>query len=141
MRLERAATSSRLPPLRVGREGRGDGGVTMRGLFVGADLRLWESRTRSIRMDGMVTSLRLETLFWMKLEEIAASEDMNLPQLLTRLYDEAVEEGRSLSNFASFLRVCCLRFADAEATSAEEAQGRARTPLGVGCASPSTPRA
>ena len=84
-------------------------------LFVGADPRLWENRTRSIRMDGMVTSLRLESLFWMKLEEIAVSEALNLPQLLRRLYDEAMDEGHDLGNFASFLRVCCLRFADLEA--------------------------
>lgn len=86
-------------------------------LFAGADPRLWESQTRSIRMDGMVTSLRLEAMFWRTLEEIAAGEDLNLPQLLHRLYDEAVAEGHELGNFASFLRVCCLRFADLKARS------------------------
>ncbi|MDD2869982.1 ribbon-helix-helix domain-containing protein [Neomegalonema sp.] len=84
-------------------------------LFAGADPELWASRTRSIRMDGMVTSLRLESLFWMKLEEIAAGEALNLPQLLRRLSDEAMDEGHDLENFASFLRVCCLRFADLQA--------------------------
>ncbi len=81
-------------------------------LFVGADSQLWESQTRSIRMDGMVTSVRLESMFWMVLEDIAARDDMNVPQLLHQLYNESIDEGHDLGNFTSFLRVCCLRFID-----------------------------
>ena len=60
----------------------------------------------------MVTSVRLETMFWMVLEEIAAREDLNVPQLLHQLYNESIDEGHDLGNFTSFLRVCCLRFTD-----------------------------
>lgn len=81
-------------------------------LFIGADPQLWESQTRSIRMDGMVTSVRLENMFWTILEEIAAQEDLNVPQLLHQLYNESIDEGHDLGNFTSFLRVCCLRFID-----------------------------
>ncbi|WP_151719715.1 ribbon-helix-helix domain-containing protein [Gemmobacter serpentinus] len=81
-------------------------------LFVGADPQLWESQTRSIRMDGMVTSVRLENMFWMVLEEIATRDDLNVPQLLHQLYNESIDEGHDLGNFTSFLRVCCLRFTD-----------------------------
>ncbi|WP_112313202.1 ribbon-helix-helix domain-containing protein [Pseudogemmobacter bohemicus] len=81
-------------------------------VFIGADPQLWESQTRSIRMDGMVTSVRLENMFWMVLEEIAAREDLNVPQLLHQLYNESIDEGHDLGNFTSFLRVCCLRFID-----------------------------
>lgn len=81
-------------------------------LFIGADSQLWESQTRSIRMDGMVTSVRLENMFWMVLEEIAARDDLNVPQLLHQLYNESIDEGHDLGNFTSFLRVCCLRFTD-----------------------------
>lgn len=81
-------------------------------LFIGANSHLWESQTRSIRMDGMVTSVRLETMFWTVLEEIAAKDDMNLPQLLHQLYNESIDEGHDLGNFTSFLRVCCLRYID-----------------------------
>jgi predicted DNA-binding ribbon-helix-helix protein len=81
-------------------------------LFNGANSHLWESQTRSIRMDGMVTSVRLETMFWTVLEEIAAKDDMNVPQLLHQLYDESIDEGHDLGNFTSFLRVCCLRYID-----------------------------
>jgi predicted DNA-binding ribbon-helix-helix protein len=81
-------------------------------LFIGANSQLWESQTRSIRMDGMVTSVRLETMFWSVLEEVAAKDDMNVPQLLHQLYNESIDAGHDLGNFTSFLRVCCLRFID-----------------------------
>ena len=81
-------------------------------LFIGANSQLWESQTRSIRMDGMVTSVRLETMFWTVLEGVAAKDDMNVPQLLHQLYNESIDEGHDLGNFTSFLRVCCLRYID-----------------------------
>lgn len=81
-------------------------------LFIGADPKLWESVTRSIRMDGMVTSVRLEHMFWNVLEDIAARQDLNVPQLLHQLYNESIDEGHDLGNFTSFLRVCCVRFID-----------------------------
>lgn len=81
-------------------------------LFIGANSQLWESQTRSIRMDGMVTSVRLETMFWTILDEVAAKDDMNVPQLLHQLYNESIDAGHDLGNFTSFLRVCCLRFVD-----------------------------
>lgn len=63
-------------------------------------------------MDGMVTSVRLETMFWTVLDEIAARDDMNVPQLLHQLYNESIDAGHDLGNFTSFLRVCCLRYID-----------------------------
>ncbi|MCZ4352821.1 ribbon-helix-helix domain-containing protein [Roseovarius aestuarii] len=81
-------------------------------LFIGADPELWESVTRSFRMDGMVTSVRLEHMFWNVLEDIAARQDLNVRQLLHQLYNESIDEGHDLGNFTSFLRVCCLRFID-----------------------------
>ncbi|WP_339110084.1 ribbon-helix-helix domain-containing protein [Thioclava sp. GXIMD4216] len=81
-------------------------------LFVGARSDLWESQTRSIRMEGMVTSVRLEKAFWMVLEEIAERDSMNVPQLLHQLYNESLDEGHDIGNFTSFLRVCCLRYID-----------------------------
>lgn len=81
-------------------------------VFVGAEANLWESQTRSFRMDGMVTSVRLENLFWSVLEDLAAKDDLNVPQLLHQLYNESIDEGHDLGNFTSFLRVCCLRFID-----------------------------
>ncbi|MEB8386020.1 ribbon-helix-helix domain-containing protein [Rhodobacteraceae bacterium KMM 6894] len=85
-------------------------------LFIGADPKLWESVTRSFRMDGMVTSVRLEHMFWNVLEDIAGRQDLNVPQLLHQLYNESIDEGHDLGNFTSFLRVCCMRFIDLQLT-------------------------
>uniref|UniRef100_UPI003BAA975B ribbon-helix-helix domain-containing protein n=1 Tax=Stappia sp. TaxID=1870903 RepID=UPI003BAA975B len=79
-------------------------------LFIEADPALWDSTTRSLRIERMVTSVRLENFFWAILEEIAARDGMNLVQLITRLHGESIEAGHDLGNFASFLRVCCGRY-------------------------------
>ena len=81
-------------------------------LFINADPALWASHTRSFRMDGMVTSVRLEDMFWRALETIGARDDLTVPQLLHRLYNESLDAGHDIGNFTSFLRVCCLRFLD-----------------------------
>lgn len=81
-------------------------------LFINADPALWTSHTRSFRMDGMVTSVRLEEMFWRALETIGQRDDLTVPQLLLRLYNESLDAGHDIGNFTSFLRVCCLRFLD-----------------------------
>lgn len=79
-------------------------------IFVKANPHLYESRARSIRLHGAVTSIRLENLFWNALAEIAARDGMSTSQLITKLYDELVEYRGEIDNFTSFLRVCCLRY-------------------------------
>lgn len=79
-------------------------------LFIGADALLWQSVTRSLRIDGVVTSVRLENFFWSALEEIAGRDEMSVSRLLGKLYEESRTEGHDLDNFASFLRVCCGRY-------------------------------
>ncbi|MDC0738183.1 ribbon-helix-helix domain-containing protein [Cognatishimia sp. SS12] len=79
-------------------------------LFIDANPALWESHTRSFRIEGMVTSVRLEARFWSTLEDIADRDGLSLPQLFQRLYRESVDAGHDIGNFASFLRVCCLRY-------------------------------
>ncbi len=79
-------------------------------LFIGADSQLWQSYTRSLRIDGVVSSVRLEQFFWSSLEEIAFRDDMTVNSLITKLYFESIDEGHDLGNFTSFLRVCCGRY-------------------------------
>ena len=45
-------------------EGRRQGGSAMCQIFAGQDPINYECETRSIRIDGHVTSIRLEHLFW-----------------------------------------------------------------------------
>lgn len=79
-------------------------------LFIGADPALWESQTRSMRLEGVCTSVRLEAFFWNVLEEIGDRDRLGLSQLISQLSREWVESGRDVDNFASFLRVCCGRY-------------------------------
>ncbi|KAB2683896.1 MULTISPECIES: ribbon-helix-helix domain-containing protein [Brucella/Ochrobactrum group] len=79
-------------------------------LFIGANPELWQSVTRSLRIDGVVTSVRLENFFWWALEDIAARDDLTVNRLIGKLYNESRNEGHDLDNFASFLRVCCGRY-------------------------------
>ncbi|MCG8636810.1 MAG: ribbon-helix-helix domain-containing protein [Desulfobacterales bacterium] len=79
-------------------------------LFINADSELWKSRTRSLRIDGVSTSIRIENFFWSTLKEIAARDRMTVSQLITRLYYESIDAEHDLGNFTSFLRVCCARY-------------------------------
>ncbi len=96
-------------------------------LFIGADSDLWRSRTKSLRIDGVATSIRIEDFFWQTLDEIANRDDMTVNQLITRLYFEAIDEGHDMGNFTSFLRVCCARFLSLAAD--QEIDRSAQTPL------------
>jgi multiple sugar transport system ATP-binding protein len=49
-------------------------------------------------------------LFWQVLEEIAARDCMTVTQLATKLHDEVCDAHGNIENFASFLRVSCLRY-------------------------------
>ena len=79
-------------------------------LFINADPELWVSKSHSLRIDGMVTSIRMENTFWDVLAELAQRDGMNVPQLVTRLYHESIDAGHDLGNFTSFLRVCAMRY-------------------------------
>ena len=42
-------------------------------IYSGAEPELFELKTRSVRLDGVVTSIRLEAIFWQLLEEIGGN--------------------------------------------------------------------
>ncbi|MGR2736994.1 ribbon-helix-helix domain-containing protein [Billgrantia sp. Q4P2] len=79
-------------------------------LFIGAEPGLWEPQTRSMRLDGVSTSVRLERFFWKVLEEVGRRDGLSLSQLVAKLSRECAEAGHDPANFASFLRVCCGRY-------------------------------
>ncbi|WP_322095445.1 ribbon-helix-helix domain-containing protein [Paraburkholderia bannensis] len=91
-------------------------------VYVNADPILYESRTRALRIHGVVTTVRLENLFWDVLQEIANREKMTTTQFAVKLYDELLAlRGEDPLNFASFLRVCCLRYLSTSAARNEAA--------------------
>jgi len=94
-------------------------------IFIRAHPDSYASETRSLRLHGAATSVRLERLFWSVLEEIAERDGMRVNQLIERLYDELVEYRGEAANFTSFLRVCCLRY------ELLQADGRIPTDAGV----------
>ena len=79
-------------------------------IFISADPASYESRTRSVRLHGVVTSIRLEHLYWEVLEEIARRDAMSVVHLIEKLYDELVTARGGVGNFTSFLRVSALRY-------------------------------
>lgn len=79
-------------------------------VFISANPDSYASRTRSVRLHGVVTSIRLENLYWDVLEEIGLRDGMTVVGLIERLYDELVQARGEVGNFASFLRVCALRY-------------------------------
>src|SRR5690606_4542909 len=79
-------------------------------IFVRAHPDSYAPETRSLRLHGVATSVRLERLFWAVLEEIATRDGMRVNQLIERLYDELIQYRGEAANFTSFLRVCCLRY-------------------------------
>ncbi len=78
--------------------------------FVKADPILYEQRTRTIRIHGVLTSIRLENMVWDTLAEMAAAEDRTTNALIVQVHDEIVAHRGEVPNFASFLRVTCMRF-------------------------------
>lgn len=67
-------------------------------------------QTRSIRIGGHCTSVRLETVFWSILEEIAAREGRSVANFVTTLHDEVLHHHGDLHNLASLLRCSCLLY-------------------------------
>ena len=68
----------------------------------------YEGQTRSLRIGGHCTSIRLEAAFWAVLEEIAAGEGVSLAKFLTVLHGEVLVHHGEVRNFSSLLRCACL---------------------------------
>lgn len=70
----------------------------------------YECLTRSVRLNGAVTSLRLERRFWSILADLAEGEQVTLGKMLSTLHQEAVFKHGHVENFASLLRVVCTTY-------------------------------
>ncbi|MBV9289230.1 MAG: ribbon-helix-helix domain-containing protein [Hyphomicrobiales bacterium] len=91
-------------------------------LFASAPPDIYAFETRSIRLNGQSTSVRLEKVFWDILEEIAASEGLTLPRFISTLHQEILLLHGEVSNFTSHLRCICVM-------ARNPAQARARPPF------------
>lgn len=87
--------------------------------FVKADPILYESRSRTVRIHGVLTSIRLENLVWDLLAQMAADEGCTTNSLIATFHDEIMEHRGEVPNFASFLRVTCMRYLQRRLASGE----------------------
>jgi predicted DNA-binding ribbon-helix-helix protein len=78
--------------------------------FVKADPIAYEQRTRTVRIHGVLTSLRLENMVWDTLAEMAGTEGCTTNALIVKFHDEILAHRGEVPNFASFLRVSCMRY-------------------------------
>jgi predicted DNA-binding ribbon-helix-helix protein len=79
-------------------------------IYASTDPSLYQSVARSVRIGGVVTSIKVERRFWQILEDIAAESGLSLAQFLTQLHDEVIERQGEIGNFASLLRVVCATY-------------------------------
>ena len=97
--------------------------------FVKADPILYESRSRTLRIHGVLTSIRLENMVWDVLAEMALSEGRTTNGLIVQFHDEIMTQRNEVPNFTSFLRVTCMRHLR---RNIEESKSVARKPAAVG---------
>ena len=90
-------------------------------VFVKADPIVYEQRTRTIRIHGVLTSIRLENMAWDILAEMAEAEGCTTNSLIVQFHDEILAHRGEVPNFASFLRVTSMRFLRRKLTEAERA--------------------
>ncbi len=84
-------------------------------IFAGQDPATYECETRSLRLNGQSTSIRLETAYWEMLDAIARAEDYTTPAFISKLHSEVLELHGEARNFTSLLRCACLQFLKREA--------------------------
>lgn len=77
-------------------------------LFANQDPDSYAYETRSMRLNGQSTSIRLEKMFWNILEQIAASEGLAIPKFISALHREVLLMWGPVPNFTSHLRCVCL---------------------------------
>jgi len=90
--------------------------------FVKADPISYEQRSRTVRIHGVLTSIRLENLMWDTLAEMAAAEGRTTNALIAQFHDEILAHRGEVPNFASFLRVTCMRYLRRRLQAAEQPQ-------------------
>ena len=95
-------------------------------LYASTDPGAYECVTRSVRLHGHVTSLRLEARFWAIIDEIAAAEGLSTPRFIGLLHDEVLERRGEVGNFASLLRVICTVYLERRGARPAPYRDRAR---------------
>jgi predicted DNA-binding ribbon-helix-helix protein len=99
--------------------------------FVKADPIQYEQRTRTVRIHGVLTSIRLENMVWDILAEMAEAEHCTTNHLIVQFHDEILAHRGEVPNFASFLRVTGMRFLRRKLIESERGGGSALPNVGA----------
>jgi len=83
--------------------------------FVRTQSTQYEQRSRSVRIHGVLSSVRLKNMVWDSLAEMAAKEGRTTNALISLFHDEVLAQRGEVPNSASFLRVTCMRYLRREA--------------------------
>ena len=92
-------------------------------LFAGQSPDSYAFETRSIRLNGQSTSLRLEKVFWEILKDIAAAEAMSVPRFISTLHQEILLLRGEVPNFTSRLRWICVTARTSEGDRRKNTRG------------------
>ena len=76
-------------------------------IYASAAPERYDSEAHSLRIQGCVTSIRLEKEFWNILDEMAAQDSSTTSELINVLYYEVHQNFGEVRNFTSFLRTAC----------------------------------
>ena len=76
-------------------------------IYASTEPARYDSESRSLRIEGCVTSVRLEKEFWNILEEMAEQAESSTPELINTLHREVHQNFGEVRNFTSFLRTAC----------------------------------
>lgn len=64
---------------------------------------------RSMRINGRLTCLRLERIYWIILDEIAKRQQQSTAKLLSDIEIRVSLQSKEIKNFSGFIRVLCVR--------------------------------
>ena len=90
-------------------------------MFAGQPQANYDSQSRSLRLNGQSTSIRLEEKFWATLDEIAENEGSSTPQFISVLHSEVTALHGEAKNFTSLLRCACLVYLEKKQRDAAHA--------------------
>lgn len=84
-----------------------DGAFSTRngGLLRVSDLALATPVSKSVRLNGKSTCIRLELAYWRMLEQIARRQGMSVNSVLAQLDLEVQQRGAPVNNFSALVRV------------------------------------
>ncbi|MCU1733225.1 MULTISPECIES: ribbon-helix-helix domain-containing protein [unclassified Pseudomonas] len=85
------------------------------------NMKLAQPLSRSVRLNGFATCLRLETIYWLVLERIARANHCTVNSVLSHVDREVHLRHGGVKNFSGLVRVICVVFLlDGEGVSQEE---------------------